>query len=137
MDDPLNSQERGAALGQVHDAGSFPSRPAQKVIGHLFNKWNMLVIRRLSRRTTRYSELGRDIGDISQKMLTQTLRHLERIGLVSRKVYPVVPPKVEYSLTELGVSCVAAMDGLLNWAIENIDRVEDAIKGYDTRENDK
>jgi DNA-binding HxlR family transcriptional regulator len=50
----------------------------------------------------RYSELRRDIGDISQKMLTQTLRYLERVGLVERKIYPVVPPKVEYSLTELG-----------------------------------
>ncbi|HIE83187.1 MAG TPA: transcriptional regulator, partial [Dehalococcoidia bacterium] len=54
------------------------TRPAQKVIGYLSNKWNVLIIRRLSRKTMRYSELRRDIGDISQKMLTQTLRHLER-----------------------------------------------------------
>ena len=105
-------------------------------MGHLSNKWDVLVIRRLSRRTMRYSELRGDIGDISQKMPTQSLRHLEPIGLVSRKVYPVLRPKVEYSLTVLGVSCVEAADGLVNWAVENIDRVEDAISGYDTREND-
>ena len=130
-----NSHKAGRASGLEHDVGGFPSRPAQKVIGHLSNKWHLLVIRRLSRGTMHYSELRRDIGDIFQKMLTQTLRHLERIGLVSRKVYPVVPPKVEYSLTELGGSCVEAVDGLVNWAVENIDRVEDAISGYDTREN--
>ena len=130
-----SSHKAGCAPGLAQDVGSFPSRPAQKVIGHLSNKWNVLVIRRLSRRTMRYSELRRDIGDISQKMLTQTLRHLERVGLVNRKVYPVVTPKVEYSLTELGVSCVEAVDGLVNWAVENIDRVERAISGYDTREN--
>ena len=132
----LSSHKAVGAPGIEHGVGSFPSRPAQKVIVHLSNKWNVPVNRRLSRRTMRYSELKRDIGDISQKMLTQTLRHLERIGLVNRRVYPVVPPKVEYSLTELGVSCVEAVDGLVNWAVENIDRVEDAISGYDTREND-
>ena len=131
----LSSHKAVGAPGIEHGVGSFLSRPAQKVIGHLSNKWNVLVIRRLSRRTMRYSELKRDVGDISQKMLTQTHRHLERIGLVNRKVYPVVPPKVEYSLTELGVSCVEAVDGLVNWAVENIDRVEDAISGYDTRAN--
>ena len=131
-----NSHRAGRASGLEHDVGSFPSRPAQKVIGHLSNKWNVLVIGRQSRRTMRYSELRRDIGDISQKMLTQPLCHLERIGLVKRKVYPEVPPKVEYPLTELGISCVEAVDGLVNWAVENIYRVEDAINVYDTREND-
>ncbi len=120
----------------TYGPGQFPSRPAQTIIGHLSNKWNVLVIRRLSRKTMRYSELRRDIGDISQKMLTQTLRHLERIGLVERKVYPVIPPKVEYSLTELGSSCVVAVDGLCNWAIENIDQVEQAITEYDRREDE-
>lgn len=76
----------------------------------------------------RYSELRRDIGDISQKMLTQTLRHLERVGLVERKIYPVVPPKVEYSLTELGWTLVEPIN-------ENINHVEDAIASYDNRDN--
>ena len=110
------------------------TRPAQKVIGYLSNKWNVLIIRRLSRRTMRYSELRRDIGDISQKMLTQTLRHLERVGLVERTVYPVVPPKVEYSLTELGWTLVEPINVLAEWAIENIDQVETAIESYDSQE---
>jgi len=111
------------------------TRPAQKVIGYLSNKWNVLIIRRLARKTMRYSELRRDIGDISQKMLTQTLRHLERVGLVERTVYPVVPPKVEYSLTELGLTLVEPINVLANWAIENIDHVEDAIETYDNPES--
>jgi|TARA_B100000315_G_scaffold260478_1_gene322229 DNA-binding HxlR family transcriptional regulator len=124
-----------------HTAQSLPgnvdllsTRPAQKVIGHLSNKWNVLIIRRLSRKTMRYSELRRDIGDISQKMLTQTLRHLERVGLVERTVYPVVPPKVEYSLTELGWTLVEPINVLCDWAIENINHVEDAIEEYDARD---
>lgn len=121
----------------TYEPGQFPSRPAQTIIGHLSNKWNLLVIRRLSRKTMRYSELRRDIGDISQKMLTQTLRHLERIGLVERKVYPVIPPKVEYSLTELGRSCVVAVDRLCSWAIENIDQVEQAIADYDQKQDEE
>lgn len=110
------------------------TRPAQTVIGYLSNKWNVLIIRRLSRKTMRYSELRRDIGDISQKMLTQTLRHLERVGLVKRTVYPVVPPKVEYSLTELGWTLVGPIDVLADWAIENIDQVESAIEAYDAQQ---
>ncbi len=110
------------------------TRPAQKVIGYLSNKWNVLIIRRLSRKTMRYSELRRDIGDISQKMLTQTLRHLERVGLVERTVYPVVPPKVEYSLTKLGWTLVEPINVLVDWAIENIDHVENAIESYDSRD---
>ena len=136
MLDGSNSQEVGGTPVRAHDVRNFPSRPAQKVIGHLFNKWNVPVIRRLSRETMRYSELRRDIGDISQKMQTQTLRHLEPIGLVTREVYPVVPPKVEHPLTELVVSCVKDVDGLVNWCIKKIDQVERAITDYDARKND-
>ena len=118
----------------VENVDLLSTRPAQKVIGYLSNKWNVLIIRRLSRKTMRYSELRRDIGDISQKMLTQTLRHLERVGLVERTVYPVVPPKVEYSLTELGWTLVEPINVLVDWAIENIDHVENAIESYDSRD---
>ncbi|MFP6711481.1 MAG: helix-turn-helix domain-containing protein [Rhodospirillales bacterium] len=118
----------------VENVDLLSTRPAQKVIGYLSNKWNVLIIRRLSRKTMRYSELRRDIGDISQKMLTQTLRHLERVGLVERTVYPVVPPKVEYSLTKLGWTLVEPINVLVDWAIENIDHVENAIESYDSRD---
>jgi DNA-binding HxlR family transcriptional regulator len=92
-----------------------------------------LVIRRLSRKTMRHSQLKRDIGNISQKMLTQTLRELERSGLIERKVYPVIPPKVEYSLTELGQTLVAPLDVLCDWALVHNDDVENAVKVYDAK----
>jgi DNA-binding HxlR family transcriptional regulator len=109
------------------------ARPLQKVLSRLSNKWNVLVIRRLSRKTMRHSQLKRDIGNISQKMLTQTLRELERSGLIERKVYPVIPPKVEYSLTELGQTLVAPLDVLCDWALVHNDDVENAVKVYDAK----
>jgi len=109
------------------------SRPFQKVLSRLSNKWNVLVIRRLSRKTMRHSQLKRDIGNISQKMLTQTLRELERSGLIERKVYPVIPPKVEYSLTELGQTLVEPLEVLSAWAFEHNEDVENAVKLYDAR----
>ena len=110
------------------------SRPFQKMLGRLSNKWNVVVIRRLSGRTVRPSELRREIGNISAKVLTQTLRELESYGLVERKVYPVIPPKVEYSLTELGDTLVVALDALRDWAMDNNARVETAIVDFKKRE---
>ncbi|MBL6957970.1 MAG: helix-turn-helix transcriptional regulator [Rhodospirillales bacterium] len=107
------------------------TRPLQKMLGRLSSKWNVLVIRRLKKGPMRPSELRRDIGDISHKMLTQTLRELERYGLVKRTAYPVIPPKVDYSLTGLGVTLVEALDVLSEWALEHIEDVETAIEEYD------
>jgi DNA-binding HxlR family transcriptional regulator len=76
--------------------------------------------------TRRYSELEKLIGGISQKMLTQTLRNLERGGIVARTVYPVVPPHVEYALTPLGTTLIEALRSLCLWAQENLDAVEAA-----------
>lgn len=106
------------------------SRPFQKMLGRLSNKWNVMIIRRLSAGTQRPSELRRDIGDISAKVLTQTLRELESYGLVTRKVYPVIPPKVDYSLTPLGDSLVIALDSLRDWAMDHNATVEAAIDEY-------
>ena len=115
----------------IHDIPD--SRPFQKVLTRLSNKWNVLVIRRLAKKTMRHSQLKRDIGNISQKMLTQTLRELERSGLIERKVFPVIPPKVEYSLTDLGKTLVEPLNVLCDWAIEHIDEVESAVESYDVR----
>jgi len=80
-----------------------------ELIGRVADKWTMLVLEILAEKgTLRFGELSKEIGNISQKMLTQTLRAMERDGLVERHVYPVVPPKVEYRLTELGLSLGAA-----------------------------
>lgn len=107
------------------------SRPFQKMLGRLSNKWNVMVIRRLSGRTMRPSGLRREIGNISAKVLTQTLRELESYGLVTRTVYPVIPPKVEYHLTEMGDTLVVALDALRDWAMDNNAIVETAIAAYE------
>ena len=106
------------------------SRPFQKMLGRLSNKWNVMVIRRLKGKSMRPSELRRDIGDISAKVLTQTLREMESYGLVERTVFPVIPPKVEYSLTKLGDSLVVALDALRDWAMDNNGKVETAMERY-------
>jgi DNA-binding HxlR family transcriptional regulator len=89
------------------------------------------VILALSRGTHRYSELHRTIGGVSQKMLTQTLRSLEASGLIDRKVYPTVPPMVEYSLTPLGETLVKPLKTLCEWASEHMDEVEKAREKQD------
>lgn len=90
--------------------------PARRVLDLIANKWTALVIKCLSERTLRFGELREAIGGVSQKMLTQTLRALEREGLVERTVYPVVPPKVEYRLTASGRTLVEPLAALCRWA---------------------
>lgn len=82
-----------------------------------------MVVTRLSGRQMRFSELKRDIGDITQKMLTQTLRQLETDGLVERTVTPTIPPRVDYRLTDLGESLLTPLDALGAWAIANEPKV--------------
>lgn len=95
------------------------------------DKWVVAALYVLSHGTKRYGELRREIGDISQRMLTRTLRDLERNGLVSRKVYPVVPPMVEYSLTPLGQTLNQVLKSLCEWSTANFQAVEDARANYD------
>jgi len=90
--------------------------PSRKVLDRIADKWTALIIYALSERTHRYTELQHRIGGISQKMLTQTLRSLEDDGLVERKVYPVVPPMVEYSLTPLGRTLIEPLSAVRVWA---------------------
>ncbi len=103
-----------------------------ELIGRVADKWTMLVLEVLGEhgelRFTRLSEL---VPGISQKMLTQTLRHMERDGLLVRTVHPVVPPKVEYKLTTLGLTLGAAFCGVWVWAVENLDGVEQARQAFD------
>jgi DNA-binding HxlR family transcriptional regulator len=89
---------------------------SQQVLELIANKWTALVIYALAPGNRRFSELQRQIGGVSQKMLTQTLRRLERDGLVTRKVYPVVPPRVEYSLTRLGETLIEPLKAICKWA---------------------
>jgi DNA-binding HxlR family transcriptional regulator len=93
--------------------------PVSDVFRRLGDRWSMLVIILLGRRTHRYNELHRAIEGISQRMLTRTLRTLEADGLVSRTVHPTVPPGVEYGLTELGRSLLVPVSALADWAVEH------------------
>jgi len=111
--------------------------PTRLVLDRIADKWTVLVIGSLMHGTKRFGELRREIGGISQKMLTQTLRGLERDGLVSRKIYPTVPPKVEYSLTSLGTTLVKVLEGIRIWSEQNIEQVLRSQEKYDTSNNDK
>ncbi len=113
------------------------SRPFQKMLGRLSNKWNVLIVRRLSGRRMRPSALRREIGNISPKVLTQTLRELESYGLIERDVFPVIPPRVEYRLTPMGDSLVIALDALRDWAMDNNADVENAIEAYNQKNDEE
>lgn len=106
--------------------------PSRQVLGRVANKWTMLVISALAESDVlRFSQLRRRVQGVTQKMLTQTLRGLERDGLVSRTVYPTVPATVEYRLTPLGISLADAVSAIKEWAYANIDQIEHARKLYD------
>lgn len=90
--------------------------PSRQVLDRIADKWTTLVIYALSDGTLRYGELQRRVKGVSQKMLTQTLRSLERDGLVARKIHPVVPPMVEYTLTPLGRSLEKPLEAICQWA---------------------
>jgi len=97
-----------------------PQCPSRLVLDRIADKWTALVIQILAGGTMRYAELQRAIGGILQKMLTQTLRSLERDGLVQRTVHPVVPPKVEYSLTRLGRTLIEPLHALCRWSEKHL-----------------
>lgn len=107
----------------------------RELIGRVADKWTMLVLETLEERgTLRFTELGRLVGDISQKMLTKTLRDMERMGLVSRTVHPVVPPHVDYALTTLGRSLGEAFCGVWLWAEAHHAEIEAARAAFEARE---
>ena len=104
------------------------------LIGRVADKWTMLVLEALTEGgELRFTRLSEAVPGISQKMLTQTLRQMEREGLLIRTVHPVVPPKVEYKLTSLGLSLGMAFCGVWIWAAENLERVEQARRDFDAR----
>lgn len=103
-----------------------PACASRQVLDRIADKWTALIIRVLSEGTRRPGNLQRTIPGISQKMLTQTLRSLEDDGIVARKIYPVVPPRVEYSLTPLGRSLIEPLDALCRWAEKHLPELEAA-----------
>lgn len=107
----------------IQDA-TFPKCPIRNILARIGDKWAMLVLYALEQHgTLRFNDMYRRIPDVSQKMLTATLKTPTEDGLVARKLYPAVPPKVEYSLTERGHSLLPHLDSLISWAIENFDAI--------------
>lgn len=98
--------------------------PIRDILSRLGDKWSLLTLVTLSANgTMRFSDIHKSIGDISQRMLTVTLRSLEADGLVTRKVYPEVPPRVEYCLTESGKGLLPHLNSLVGWAVENMPNI--------------
>jgi DNA-binding HxlR family transcriptional regulator len=104
--------------------------PIRDVLDRLGDRWTLLVLMELKTATLRFSVLKKQITDISPRMLSQTLRQLEYDGLVSRKIYPTIPPKVEYALTQLGLSMLEPVGALVEWASENHEAVKSARAAY-------
>jgi DNA-binding HxlR family transcriptional regulator len=105
--------------------------PSRQILDRIGDTWSVLVVVMLAEGTHRYTELAKRIEGVSPKMLTQTLRGLERDGLITRTVHPVVPPRVDYALTELGKSLYGLVEGLEKWAETHIDDVQAARDAYD------
>ena len=113
----------------------FTDCPIRNVLAHISGKWSLLVLYTLDRNgmsPMRFNQLRRAIPDISQKVLTTTLRTLETDGLICRKVFAEVPPRVEYSLTERALTLIPLVDSLINWAADNMaDIVRDRAQGIE------
>ena len=115
---------------EVRDA-LYPNCPIRNVLSRVGDKWSMLVLFTLENNDSqRFKGLQRNIPDISQKMLTATLKMLEGDGLIHREVFPEIPPRVEYSLTEKGKSLLPLIDNLLSWASENMEDIIESRKQY-------
>ena len=116
-----------------------PSNPVCRTISTLLSrigdKWTALVVQTLGGGPKRFNELRREIPSVSQRMLTLTLRNLERDGLVTRTVTPTIPPRVDYELTELGRSLEKPICGLVTWAIENSDSIHGAQARFDAEQD--
>ncbi len=105
--------------------------PSRGVLELIADKWTVLIIHTLERKTMRHNELARALGDISQKVLTQGLRKLERSGIITRTVYPVVPPHVEYALSPLGRSLIGVLGTLSHWAEDHFPEVVRSREHFD------
>ncbi len=128
--------EDGPPLGLVFDAwqdAGFDAAacPVRNVLDRIGDKWTLLALVALASRPRRFSELHRAIPDISKRMLTQTLRDLERDGLADRQVFPTKPPKVQYSLSPLGLSVLRPLAVLVGWAEDNYAVIRDARRRFD------
>lgn len=107
-------------------------RAVSEVLSRVGDKWTVLVVGELGQGPKRFNEIRRALGSISQRMLTLTLRGLERDGLVTRTVFPTVPPRVDYELTKLGRSLLEPVSGIGLWARQNRERIQEARRRFDS-----
>ncbi|WP_049659736.1 helix-turn-helix domain-containing protein [Kitasatospora sp. MY 5-36] len=107
--------------------------PSRGVLEHVTSRWGVLVLGALNERGYRFSELRRKVTGVSEKMLAQTLQTLERDGFVLREAHPVIPPRVDYSLTPLGREAAELVAALAHWSERRVPAVEAARQGYDGR----
>ena len=118
-----------------------PTNPVCRTISSLLarigDKWTVLVVTTLAQGSKRFNELRREIPSVSQRMLTLTLRNLERDGLVSRTVTPTIPPRVDYELTELGHSLVGPLHGIEEWALAHVEDIHAAQTSFDAEQDAK
>jgi DNA-binding HxlR family transcriptional regulator len=118
---------------QLDDATRAKLCHARQILDRMGDKWSLAVIHELGKDTRRFTELRRGIDGISQRMLTATLRTLERDGMVHRTVHPVVPPRVDYRLTTLGETLLGTVCELMAWADEHAEEIDKARAEYDSR----
>jgi DNA-binding HxlR family transcriptional regulator len=115
--------------GNIHETSN--CKAVSGVLARIGDKWSVLIVSRLGERAMRFNEIKREIGGISQRMLTLTLRGLERDGLVTRTVFPTIPPRVDYALTALGRSLLVPVSALGDWALKNIETINGARAAFD------
>lgn len=130
------SPGHSCVTGEYPDAFQWDTREdceVRQILDRIADKWSLLVIALLDSGTMRFSELRREIDGVSQRMLTVTLRQLERDGLVHRTVHPVVPPRVEYGLTKLGSTLHQTVQALVSWTEGHQREIAEARAAYDER----
>lgn len=110
----------------------YGEHPSRLILEQISDKWSVLIIGALCGGPLRFNALKREVSGVTQKALTQTLRRLERLGLVERRVIPVSPVAVEYSVTELGESLKKPFQALFSWSITHADEIQASIKRYET-----
>ena len=115
----------------MKDPTSPVCRTISTLLSRIGDKWTVLVVQTLGQGSRRFNELRREIPSVSQRMLTLTLRNLERDGIVSRTVTPSIPPRVDYELTELGRSLQKPICGLVTWAMDHSDAIHEAQSRFD------
>jgi DNA-binding HxlR family transcriptional regulator len=122
-------------LKQRHNRLTGDCQSVSEILGRVGDKWSVLVVRHLGDGPKRFSEIRRSIDGISQKMLTTTLRTLERDGFCTRTVFPTVPPRVDYELTELGRDLLVPVAALAQWTLANRARIDAARRLFDARDS--